>query len=88
MKATGKGRVLKETESVNLMKIKILIAAAMLGAASMSAHAGVRFGFSVGLPLPVVVAPPIVAVAPPVVVASRVAYGPSVDVELPGRLCL
>ena len=34
------------------MKIKMLIAVALLGAASMSAHAGVRFGFSVGLPLP------------------------------------
>jgi hypothetical protein len=34
------------------MKIKILLMAALIGAAAMSANAGVRFGVSVGLPLP------------------------------------
>jgi hypothetical protein len=49
---------------------KVILMAAVLGAAAMSANAGVHFGFSVGLPVPVVVAPPVVVAAPaPVVVA-------------------
>ena len=43
---------------------KVILMAALLGAAAMSANAGVRFGFSIGLPLPVVVAPPVVVSAP------------------------
>lgn len=51
------------------MKTKMLILAALIGAASLSARAGVHFGFSIGLPLPVitVAAPaPVVVAAPPV----------------------
>jgi hypothetical protein len=48
--------------------MKILVGAAMIGAASLSANAGVRIGFSIGLPLvvaaPVCVAPAPVEVAP------------------------
>jgi len=52
------------------MKTKILLAVAMLGVASLSAHAGVRIGVSIGLPLPlpVVVAAP--ACPPPAVVTT------------------
>ena len=53
------------------MKTKILLVVALLSAASLSAHAGIRFGFSVGLPLPIIVAAPApVVVAPPVVYAT------------------
>lgn len=49
------------------MKTKrLLLVAALIGAASLSAHAGVRVSFWFGLPGPVVVTPP---VAPAVVVA-------------------
>lgn len=59
------------------MKTKILLAVAALGAASLSAHAGVRIGVSIGLPLPVVVvAAP--ACPPPVVVATPVCPPPAV----------
>ena len=59
------------------MKIKILVLAALVGAASLSAQAGVHFGFSVGLPLPVftVAAPaPVVVAAPPVYAAPAYGY--------------
>ncbi len=52
---------------------KLLLVAALLGAASLSADAGVHFGISIGLPLPAPivvtapVAPVVVAVPPPVV---------------------
>ncbi len=53
------------------MKIKVLLVAALLGAASLSARAGVHFGFSIVLPAPVVT---VAAPAPaPVVVAAPVA---------------
>lgn len=61
------------------MKTKLLVvAAALLGVASLSAHAGVYFGFSFHAPfppLPVVrvtaaVPAPVVVAAPPVVVAT------------------
>ena len=69
------------------MKTKLLLTAALVGAASLSAQAGVHFGFSFGLPLPplpvVVVSPPApVYVAPPacpapaVVVATPACPGP------------
>jgi hypothetical protein len=59
----------KNIKRLNIMKTKLLLTAALIGAVSLSAHAGIRFGFSVGLPLPPV---PVVVVAPPapVVVAT------------------
>ena len=54
------------------MKTRTLLLAALVGAAAASANAGVSFGFSVGLPLPVVY-------ARPVVVASPVAPAPCVE---------
>jgi hypothetical protein len=59
-----------------IMKTKILLVAALLGTAVMSANAGVRFGLSIGLPTvvvattPVYAAPVIVAPAPVTVVQS------------------
>ena len=65
------------------MKTKILFVAALLGAAVMSANAGVRFGFSLGVPLPVVVSTPVVYAAPvtpvPVAVVQTVPPCPGVD---------
>lgn len=57
------------------MKTKWMLAAALVGAATLSAQAGVHFGFSFGVPLPVPVVAPVVpvapvVVAPPVVVAA------------------
>jgi len=55
------------------MKTKLFLTAALIGAATLSTHAGVRFGFSVGLllPVPVVVtapvAPVVVAMPPPAI---------------------
>lgn len=68
---------------MNIMKTRILLAAALIGAATLSAQAGVHFGFSFGLPLPVVA--PAVTVAPvaPVVVAPPVIAAPSVVVATP-----
>jgi hypothetical protein len=51
------------------MKSKILLAAMLAGATTLSAQAGICFGFSVGVPLPVVVVPTPVAVVTPVVVS-------------------
>jgi hypothetical protein len=63
------------------MKTKLLLTAALIGAASLSAQAGVRFGFGFGLPLPV----PVVVAAPvaPVVVAAPVVCAPAVTVVSP-----
>jgi len=71
------------------MKTKILLVAALLGAAVVSANAGVRLSVSVGMPLPVVVSPPVVYAAPvapaPVTVVQTVAPCPGVDyVWVPG----
>ena len=44
------------------MKTKVLLVAALIAAASLSAQAGVHFGFSIGLPAPVVMAAPVVPV--------------------------
>ncbi|HVU07080.1 MAG TPA: hypothetical protein VHG89_00895 [Verrucomicrobiae bacterium] len=57
------------------MKTKILLMAALLGAATLSANAGVRLSFSFGLPIPVIVTAPVAPVAvaapaAPVVVAT------------------
>ena len=64
---------------MKLMKTKLLLTAALVGAASLSAQAGVHFGFSFGLPLPV----PVIAVAAPVVVAAPVCSAPEVVVAAP-----
>jgi hypothetical protein len=65
------------------MKTKIILMAALIGAAAMSANAGVRFGFSIGLPLPVVVSTPVVCAAPviraPVTVVETVPACPGVN---------
>jgi len=63
------------------MKTKLLLTAALVSAATLSAQAGVRFGFSFGLPLPV----PVVVTAPvmPVVMTAPVVAGPSVVVTTP-----
>jgi hypothetical protein len=65
------------------MKTKIFLIVALLSAAAMSANAGVRFGFSFGLPLPVVVTAPVVVAAPiapaPVAVVQTVPACPGVD---------
>jgi hypothetical protein len=79
----GEGKQLMLQPGINklnklkLMKIKLLLMAAIIGAASMSAHAGVRIGLSIGLPIPRVV---VVAPAPAVVVAAPVVYAPPVVV--------
>ena len=61
------------------MNTKLLLAAALIGAASLSARAGVHLSISLGLPLPVTVVVPVVVaapvcvpppVAPPVVVVT------------------
>ena len=54
--------------------MKALLLAALVSAAAVSANAGVRFGFSIGIPAPLVVVRP-VAYAP-IVVASQVMVAP------------
>jgi hypothetical protein len=71
------------------MKTKMLLMAALVGAAAMSANAGVRFGVSVALPLPVVVTAPVVCATPaapaPVTVVETVPACPGADyVWVPG----
>jgi hypothetical protein len=71
------------------MKTKMFLLAALVGAAALSANAGVRFGFSIGLPLPVVVMAPVVVATPvapaPVTVVATVPACPGVDyVWVPG----
>ncbi|HUA38563.1 MAG TPA: hypothetical protein VMA35_09255 [Candidatus Sulfopaludibacter sp.] len=65
------------------MKTKIILLAALIGAAALSANAGVRFGVSFGFPLPVVVSPPVVYATPvapaPVTVVQTVPSCPGVD---------
>lgn len=63
-----------KTLKIEPMKTKkLLLVAALFGAASLSADAGIHFGTSIGLPLPAPivvttpVAPVVVAVPPPVV---------------------
>ena len=60
------------------MKTKILVLAALIGATALSANAGVRFGFSVGLPVPVVVAAPTVVAYP--YIPAPVAVVPTIPV--------
>jgi len=52
------------------MKTKIILLAAPMGAAAMSANAGVNFGFSIGLPFPVIVSQPAVYATPVAVVQT------------------
>jgi len=71
------------------MKTKMLLMAALVGAAAISANAGVRFGVSIGLPLPVVVTTPVAYATPvppaPVTVVQTVPACPGVDyVWVPG----
>jgi len=71
------------------MKTKMILMAMLVGVAAMSANAGVRFGFSIGLPLPVVVSTPVVCATPvtsaPVTVIQTVPPCPGVDyVWVPG----
>jgi len=74
------------------MKIKILLTAAVIGVATLSANAGIHFGFSFGIPFPVVAAPvyaapvyaaPVYAPAP-VVVATPVYAAPVYAPVCPG----
>jgi hypothetical protein len=71
------------------MKIKVLLLAALVSAATLSAHAGVHFSFWFNLPVPpvpvvtvaapppcVVTPPAPVVVAPPVVTVATVCPGP------------
>ena len=69
--------LLKSINKLKRMKTKLLLAAALIGVANLSAHAGVRFGFSFGLPLPVpaVVTAPVVSV-PSVVVTTPIYPAP------------
>ena len=65
------------------MKTKMLLIAALLGAAALTANAGVRFSFSFGLPAPVVVSTPVVYATPvtpaPVTVVQTVPTCPGAD---------
>jgi len=73
--------LVENIKKIELMKTKLLLMVALIGAASLPAHAGVRFGFSFGLPLPV----PIVVTAPvtPVFVAAPVVTMQPVVVTTP-----
>jgi hypothetical protein len=71
------------------MKTKMLLLAALVGAAAMSANAGIHFRISIGLPLPVVVSTPVVCATPvipaPVTVVQTIPPWPGVDfVWVPG----
>ncbi len=61
------------------MKTKMILLAALFGAAAMSANAGVRFGVSIGLPLPVIVSRPVVYAPAPVTVGPTIPPCPGVD---------
>jgi len=47
------------------MKTKILVVAALVGIAAVSANAGVQCNISIGFPAPVIVSGPVVVVATP-----------------------
>jgi hypothetical protein len=86
MKASRESRSLSaENNTLRFMRTKLLLTAVLIGAASLSARAGVAIGFSFGVPLPapVVVAPAPVVVAPPVVVTTP-AYVAPAPVWVPG----
>lgn len=52
------------TTENKVMKTKILLTAALLGAAALTANAGVHFGFSIGLPASVAVSMPVAYTTP------------------------
>ena len=70
------------------MKTKMLLMAALISGATLSAQAGVSFGLSIGFPLPtaVVVAPPVapVVVAPVAPVAVVAAPAAPACIWVPG----
>jgi hypothetical protein len=79
---------LKNIKQLKLMKIKLLLIAALIGAASLSAQARIHFGFPFGLPPPLLLLPPpppIVMMAPvaPAIVAAPVVAVPQVVVTTP-----
>ena len=57
----------------------MILLAALLSAAAMSANAGVRFGFSIGFPSPVIVSRPVVYAPAPVTVVQTVQPCPGVN---------
>ena len=61
------------------MKTKNILMAVLLGAAAMSANAGVRFDIQLRLPLPVVVSTPVVCAPAPVTVVQTVPACPDVN---------
>ena len=72
----------EKNKQLNLMKTKLLLTAALIGAVSLSAHAGTYFGISFGFPVPrvVVAAPapcPVVTAPAPVVVAPIIETVPA-----------
>jgi len=72
-----------EEEMEKNMKTKMLVLAALLGVAAMSANAGVRFGVTVAVPQPVVVSTPVVCAAyvtpTPTAVVETIPPCPGVD---------
>src|SRR5579859_860050 len=60
------------------MKTKMILLAALLSAAAMSANAGVRFGISIGFPSPVIVSRPVVYAPAPVTVVQTPSVCPGV----------
>lgn len=69
------------------MKTKLLLAAALVGAATLStvssAQAGVHFGFSFGLPLPPLPVVTVAAPSAPVYISVPVCTAPEVVVAAP-----
>jgi hypothetical protein len=65
------------------MKTKMLVLATLVGAAAMSANAGVHWNISIGLPSPVMVTQPVVVATPvllpPPVIVENIPACPSVD---------
>jgi hypothetical protein len=59
-------RFLRKNKLFKIMKTKVLLLATLIGAATLSANAGIRFSFFFGLPCPPV---PVVTVSAPVYVA-------------------
>jgi hypothetical protein len=56
--------VVRQNNLNKIVKTKMLLVVALAGLTALSANAGFRFGLSIGLPLPVVVAPPVVVATP------------------------
>ncbi|HEY4417190.1 MAG TPA: YXWGXW repeat-containing protein [Verrucomicrobiae bacterium] len=58
---------------------KIILMAALIGAATLSANAGVHVGFSVGIPVPVIVSAPVVTTITPAPIVETAVPCPGVD---------